>query len=106
VKIFDPRDASRGSVGAELLDASVVRRNDQWWMYLAGQPDGYGATDIYSASLSPGLPLSAFGWEPNRDAVGKLGLSPRVRQTVKTLLTVRCRFIVPDPGTDLGWACR
>jgi hypothetical protein len=72
VKIFDPRDASRGSVGAELLDASVVRRNDQWWMYLAGQPDGYGATDIYSASLSPGLPLSAFGWEPNRDAVGKL----------------------------------
>ena len=35
-----------------------------------------------------------------------LGLSPRLRQTVKTLLTVRCKFIVPDPGTDLGWACR
>jgi DNA-binding NarL/FixJ family response regulator len=35
-----------------------------------------------------------------------VGLSPRLRQTVKTLLTVRCKFIVPDPGTDLGWACR
>jgi SNF2 family DNA or RNA helicase len=31
-----------------------------------------------------------------------LGLSPRLRQTVKTLLTVRCKFVVPDPGTDLG----
>jgi hypothetical protein len=36
----------------------------------------------------------------------KLGWSPWLRQTVKTLLTVRCKFIVPDPGTDLGWACR
>lgn len=25
--------------------------------------------------------------------------SPRLRQTVKTLLTVRCKFIVADPGT-------
>ena len=38
--------------------------------------------------------------------VVEVGLSPRLRQTVKTLLTVRCKFIVPDPGTDLGWACR
>jgi hypothetical protein len=35
-----------------------------------------------------------------------LGWSPGLRQTVKTLLTVRCKFIVADPGTDLGWACR
>ncbi|HXE63915.1 MAG TPA: hypothetical protein VN519_10275 [Bryobacteraceae bacterium] len=35
-----------------------------------------------------------------------VGLSPRLRQTVKTLLTVRCKFIVPDPGTESGWACR
>ena len=35
-----------------------------------------------------------------------VGLSPGLRQTVKTLLTVRCSFIVPDPGTVLGWACR
>lgn len=72
VKIFDPRDPSTGSSGAELLDATVVWRSGQWWMYLAGQADGYGATDIYSASLPPGVPLSAIGWRPNRDAAGKL----------------------------------
>jgi hypothetical protein len=37
---------------------------------------------------------------------GIVGWSPGLRQTVKTLLTVRCKFIVADPGTDLGWACR
>jgi hypothetical protein len=31
-----------------------------------------------------------------------VGLSHGLRQTVKTLLTVRCKFIVPDPGTVLG----
>lgn len=35
-----------------------------------------------------------------------VNLSPGLRQTVKTLSTVRCKFIVLDPGTDLGWACR
>jgi len=72
VKVFDPRDPSTGSGGAELLDASVVRRGEQWWLYLAGQADGYGATDIYSASLPPGVPLSATGWNLSRDEAGKL----------------------------------
>src|SRR6266576_869206 len=34
-----------------------------------------------------------------------MGWSPGLRQIVKTLLTVRCKSIVADPGTDLGWAC-
>jgi len=72
IKIFDPRDADTGSGGAELLDPSVVWRGEQWWMYLAGQADGYGATDIYSASLPPGVPLSAAGWKPNRRPAGEL----------------------------------
>jgi hypothetical protein len=72
VKVFDPRDPSTGSGGAELLDASVVRRGEQWWMYLAGQADGYGPTDIYSASLPPGVPLSATGWNLSRDDAGTL----------------------------------
>ena len=72
VKVFDPRDFATGSDGAELLDASVVRRGNQWWMYLAGQLDGYGATDIYSASLPPTMPLSASGWRFSRDNGGKL----------------------------------
>ena len=72
LKIFDPRDPSTENGGAELLDASVVQRDEQWWMYLAGQAHGYGPTDIYSASLPPGAPLSATGWKLTRDAAGKL----------------------------------
>jgi hypothetical protein len=68
LKIFDPRDPTTGSGGAELLDASVVLRGDQWWMYLAGQAAGYGPTEIYSASLAPGAQLSATGWTITRSA--------------------------------------
>jgi hypothetical protein len=61
VKIFDPRDASTGSDGAELVDASIAQRGEQWWMYLAGQPHGLGVTDVYSALLPLGVvfPLPA-----------------------------------------------
>lgn len=72
IKIFDPRDPASGSCGDELLDASVVKRGQQWWMYLAGQVGGYGATDIYSASLPSGAPLSATGWNLTPSAVGVL----------------------------------
>lgn len=72
VKIFDPRDASTGSGGAELLDSTVVKRGDQWWMYLAGQAEGYGATDLYSASLPRGAELSAIGWKLTRDSAERL----------------------------------
>jgi tetratricopeptide (TPR) repeat protein len=37
-----------------------------------------------------------------KDYSAELRLSPGLRQTVKTQLTVRCFFIVPDPGTVLG----
>jgi hypothetical protein len=72
VKIFDPRDPSTSSGGAEVLDPTIVKRSDQWRMYLAGQAHGYGATEIYSASLPPKAPLSAAGWKLTRDAVGEL----------------------------------
>ena len=72
VKIFDPRDPSTGSGGAEVLDPTIVKRSDQWWMYLVGQAHGYGATEIYCASLPPKAPLSAAGWELTRDAAGEL----------------------------------
>ncbi len=71
IKIFDPRDPATGT-DAELLDATVVRRDEQWWMYLAGQPCGFGPTDIFSASLPPGSPLSADGWNVIRDAAGSM----------------------------------
>ena len=72
VKIFDPRDTSTGSYGVELLDSTVVQRDWQWWMYLAGQPKGFGATDIFSASLAVEAPLSTTGWVPTRDTAGEL----------------------------------
>jgi len=72
VKLFDPRDSLTGSDGVELLDPTVIQRNRQWWMYLAGQPGGFGATDIFSASLAIESPLSATGWKPTLDTVGKL----------------------------------
>ena len=79
VKIFDPRDESTGSGGAELLDSSVAKKGDQWWLYLAGQAHGYGATEIYSASLPAQSPLSATGWKITRDSAGQLQpLAPRV----------------------------
>ena len=70
-KIFDPRDPSSGN-GAEVLDACVVKRGDRWWMYLAGQAHGYGATQLFSASLEPHMPLSATGWRLTRDQSGEL----------------------------------
>lgn len=77
-KIFDPRDPATGAGGAEVLDATVVRRGDQWWMFLAGQASGHGATDLYSASLPAGSPLSASHWSLTRDAEGQLApLAPR-----------------------------
>jgi hypothetical protein len=41
---------------------------------------------------------------PSVSGIGNRNLSlyPLLRQTDKTLLTVRCKFIVPNPGTDLG----
>jgi hypothetical protein len=41
-------------------------------MYLAGQAGGHGATELYSASLPQGAPLSATGWKVSRDQAGSL----------------------------------
>lgn len=79
-KIFDPRDASTGTGGAELLDSSVVERGSRWWMYLAGQASGYGATEIYSASLPQGTPLAITGWTLSRNESG--ALAPVAQQTL------------------------
>lgn len=81
-KIFDPRDPSTNSRGSELLDPSLVKRGDQWWLYLAGQEHGYGPTDIYSASLPPGATLSSHGWEITRDLAGQL--TPVARRSVSS----------------------
>jgi hypothetical protein len=71
-KIFDPNDASTGTNGAELLDSSVVKRGDQWHMFLAGQAHGFGSPQLYSATLPAGSPFSATGLQLARDASGEL----------------------------------
>src|SRR5579864_6260744 len=50
-KIFDPRDPLTAAYGSDLVDASVTKRAEGWWMVLAGQPGGHGVTDLYSAKL-------------------------------------------------------
>ncbi len=100
-KIFDPGDAATGTGGAELLDASVVQRGDQWWMYLAGQASGYGPTEMYSASLPSGAPLSATGWELTRGAGGELApvagrsSSARMGRQRRTALPFVCERMGP-----------
>jgi hypothetical protein len=68
-KIFDPKDSPGGT---EVLDASVMHRDNQWWMYLAGQAGGYGATQLFSACLAPGCTLSASGWRLTLDDAGRV----------------------------------
>jgi hypothetical protein len=72
IKVFDPLDPASGSGSAELCDACVVNRENLNWIYLAGQARGYGATEIYSASLTPKAPLSAQGWTRTRNSAGEL----------------------------------
>ena len=77
-KIFDPRHPATGTAGAELLDATVVPRNHQWWMFLAGQAQGYGAPQLYSASLPPGAPLAVTGWTLTRTPADEIApLAPQ-----------------------------
>lgn len=82
-KIFDPRDPLTPAYGSDLVDASVTKRTEGWWMVLAGQPGGYGATDLYSASLGDSTALSPVGWRPLLDGAGQLvPLSARNRSAL------------------------
>jgi hypothetical protein len=78
-------------------------------MVLAGQPAGYGATDLYSAKLPEGSALSAAGWGPTRDSSGQLApLSARPRSTPWDGRGGRhCPLYVKgwDPGKE-AWAER
>jgi hypothetical protein len=98
-KIFDPRDPSTGSGGAELLDATVVRRAEQWWMYLAGQTAGYGPTGIYSASLDRGAPLSATGWKLSwHSGPWKPSLAFHEQDAARALVFFDGLYRTSDPG--------
>ena len=55
-----------------MSDPCVANRENRYWIYLAGQAHGYGATEIYSASLPSESPLSGQGWTFTRNPAGEL----------------------------------
>jgi len=62
-KIFDPKDGFAPLTNViEITDASVAKRGDRWWMYVAGEARGHEGIQLFSASLPAGAPLSAQGW--------------------------------------------
>ena len=63
-KIFDPADGFAPVTDALILtDASVVKRGQRWWMYLAGRALNRTSIELFSASLPEGASLSATGWK-------------------------------------------
>src|SRR5436190_705529 len=63
-KIFDPADGFAPLTDIFILtDASVVKRDNRWWMYLAGRALNRTSIELFSASLPAGAPLAARGWK-------------------------------------------
>jgi hypothetical protein len=64
-KIFDPANGFGPLTDVYILtDASVVKRGNRWWMYLAGRAMNRMSIELFSASLPEGAPLAATGWTP------------------------------------------
>ena len=63
-KVFDPADGF-GNVSdlREICDVTLALRDRQWWLFAAGQRAGSTSTQLYSAFLPSGAPLSADGWQ-------------------------------------------
>jgi hypothetical protein len=67
-KIFDPADGySPLTDPMEVTDATLARRGNRWWMFLAGPVKDRAAIQLFSASLPPGAPLSPAGWSLTPD---------------------------------------
>ena len=45
-----------------MVDCTVTRRQDRWWMFTCGVDTTSREIDMFSASLPEGSPLSATGW--------------------------------------------
>jgi hypothetical protein len=62
-KVFDPADGFAPITHLlEVTDASVAKRGDRWWMFLAGQRKDDPSVHLFSASLPEGAPLASSGW--------------------------------------------
>jgi hypothetical protein len=45
-----------------LVDCTIAKRDDQWWMFACGVDQTSWQIDMFSASLPKGAPLTAEGW--------------------------------------------
>lgn len=62
-RVFDPGQGFDPLTNViEVTDATLARRGDRWWMYLAGEAVGHEGIRLFSASLPAGAPLAASGW--------------------------------------------
>src|SRR5579884_2044156 len=68
-KIFD-ESTGYGAVTSlrTLVDCTVVKHRNRWWMYLCGVESSIHEIQLFSASLDDGAPLSASGWVVTPDA--------------------------------------
>ena len=58
-KIFDPADGFAPITDVFILtDATVTKRDNRWWMYLAGRAQNRESIELFSASLPQGTPLA------------------------------------------------
>ncbi len=76
-KIFDPADGFAPLTDPlEITDATVAKRGDRWWMYVAGSMKGSEGIHLFSASLPDGAALSATGWTltPDRQDPTRIAL--------------------------------
>ncbi|MGH9533514.1 MAG: hypothetical protein ACRD2E_01495 [Terriglobales bacterium] len=51
-----------------LVDCTVARRGERWWMFACGLCADSWEIQMFSAALPPGAPLSATGWQITPDA--------------------------------------
>jgi len=51
-----------------MVDSTLVKRDDQWWMYVCGVEHTAHEIHMYSAALPQGSPLAAAGWTLIADA--------------------------------------
>ncbi len=67
-KVFDPADGFAPITDLlELTDASIAKRGNRWWMYLAGQRKDDPSVHLFSASLPEAAPISSTGWNLTPD---------------------------------------
>jgi hypothetical protein len=77
IKVFDPADGF-GPVKdvVELLDATLAKRGNRWWLFLAGQHHGTQEITLFSASLPEGAALSPTGWNLTTAAGNPAAIEP------------------------------